>query len=378
MKAPTSELAPVFPLSVQRVVFLGVLALVLLLCPPARADTSARILALADRAGVQAALREAEEARLPPAKKARLLGHLHLRARDVEAARTHLGRALELDPSQDAAWLELALAEHLAGDPQASLRALERGRALGQSRPTFYALAAENLRALEDPQAAHRMLAAGLSRFSSDLALLRAELELELSVGLVATATRTAARLVPISPEPVLERRWIARRLVELGAPAVGAALLEAARAAAPGNMDVAAELAWAYVEAGAPRAAARAIDPARLKSARYAFESAEQYRAAGALQDALRANRYVAVPARRAGQRAVILVELGRLDQARAAAAGVDPAALSDGARFALAYAAAYTGAPAEAARWLDRIEAPSRLPGLPELRRALERARR
>ena len=80
----------------------------------------------------------------------------------------------------------------------------------------------------------------------------------------------------------------------------------------------------------------------------------------------------------KRWSQRAIILAELGRLDQARASVRTTPPSKLSDAARFALAFAATYSGAPAEAVAWLEQIEDATPFPDVPRLREALEGARR
>jgi len=345
---------------------------------PDHGGAAGRILALADAEGLPAAVAAANAARMPPADKDRLLGHLYLRAKDVPAARRHLRRAVKAAPERAAAWLELALAEHLGADPQASLRALAQGRRLGQDRAAFYALGAENLRALHDPIEADRLLTAGVKRLGDEPSLLRLQVGLTLDLGLVQLALTRAEALARVSARPRYERRWVARRLVAAKAPRAAATVLEAARAAAPKDAEIAAELAWAYAQANLPHVAARVIDPERLGSAEHAYAAAELYRGAGDTQAALRVNRLVTPERRRRGQRATILVEAGRLDQALAAAAGLKPERLEDPARFALGFAAVHTARPHRALAYLDAIEAPERFAGLKELRRRLERARR
>lgn len=341
----------------------------------ARADDAVQILERAERGELAAAIREAESARLTPADRAQLLGHLKLRSQDLGAARAHLARAVELEPSRAAAWLELAVVEHLLGSPRASLEALRQGRRLGRDRSTFYVLAASNLRALEDLAGAWVMIGEGLDRLSKSQDLLRFRVAFALDLGLVEAAVAATPGLLEKSPDADLERRWIARRLVDLGAPRAALPLLEAAHARARTDPAVSAELAWAYARVDQPGAAARALDPRHLGSDRYAYEAAEYYRAAGAVQDALRVNGHVADDDRRLAQRVVLLVADGQAERAVAAVAGRGGGALDDTARFALAWAALQLGRPDRAEALIDQIEQPGRFEDLPRLRAQIRR---
>lgn len=357
---------------------LTITAALSLLAGSAWAGPADALLRIADRQGVDAAITAAQTARMSARDRDRLLGHLYLRRRDFEQAKLHLERAVRAAPGLEAAWLELAVVEHELGHPKASLRALERGRGLGQARPSFFALAAENLRLEGAASGADEMLRAGLARFEGDVALLRAQVGLLLDLGAPGAALERAGPLFASSPDPDRERRHLARRLVARGAPGLAAEVLEPVIAAHPNDLTRAAELAWAYAEAGHALAAARLIDPRRGLGARLAYEAAEQYRAAGALQDALRVNGFVTPPARARGQRLVILVESGQLERAAASAADVDVETLGDNPRFALAFALAYTGRPARALGLLEGLEAPERFEALEGLRAAIEGARR
>ncbi|HEX6308052.1 MAG TPA: tetratricopeptide repeat protein [Longimicrobiales bacterium] len=76
-----------------------------------------------------AAWREARE--LPPAFAAALdSGNSAFRARDLEAARAHYRRAIELDPEQSAGWFGLSMVEGQLGNTAAADSAMERVRQL--------------------------------------------------------------------------------------------------------------------------------------------------------------------------------------------------------------------------------------------------------
>jgi predicted Zn-dependent protease len=340
-------------------------------------------LELLDQGRFQQAEALVEEGELAAADRRQLLGYIFLVRGDCGRASTLLRSVVEKAPQRRAAWLYLAVALHRCQRPDESLRALEQVEKRGLQTPGYFALKARGERLTGTSTAAYGTVVNGLRRFNDDAVLLREQVSLLIEIRALATARSRFQRLLSVSASPVEERLWLARALTESKDLQGAAAVLELAHlqvrsggsSAPPGlHQDIAAQLAWTYAQLGNSASAGRLLDPVYLGSARYAFESADQYRIAGDFLAALRANRYVSDFERRANQRIVILVEAGRPEEATAFALGLpDPEVLDDSGLFALSYGLHVTGRRDLARDTLQRIVSPASLPGYDALKERL-----
>ena len=346
--------------------------------PDGHPPTIDRILALADQGQLEAAAELTRTSRLASVDRSQLLGYLALRRGDSDTAEKLLGRVVREAPHRSAAWLYLGIAFYRQGHPGEALRALRQVRSPEARRPEYYQLRARVERLTSSSTLAYATVDEGLRRFEEDPALLREQVSLLIEVGALTQAEFRARELWGKSRDPTRERLWVARAYIDIKDFQRAAALLEVARAALPDRPELAAQLAFVYAEQGHALAAARLLDPRRMGSPHYAFESADQYRLANATEDALRVNAYVADESRRDSQRILILVEGGRLDRALAFADRLGQDHLDRIAQYALAFALAHRGDPSSAERITAALTPGPDLPGLEELQAHLQSCKR
>ncbi len=346
------------------------------------------ILALIEQGRLGAAASLTERSELDEVDRSQLLGYISLLRKDYAQAVAELRAVVRKEPHRRAAWLHLAVAHHHLQEPEETLEALEKAESAGVRSAQYFALKARALRLTRTTTSAYEAIVEGRSRFEDEPSLLREEISLLVQIGATETARTQFQRLLVGGGNPLEERLWFARALTESGELEDAAAILESARLEAelesaedrPVDAEaISAQLAWTYAQLGNAEASARLLDPQRLGSTRYAFESADQYRLAGTYEAALRTNRYVSDPGRRINQRLLVLVEAGRYEQATAFGLTLpDPALLDDTGRFALAFALAATDRRERARKLLAAIEAPEKLSGFDLLQKQLGAVKR
>ncbi len=262
---------------------------------------------------------------------------------------------------------------------RARREALLRGELAGGKLPAYFRLLAQAQERAGRAEAAFETLEEGWRRFPDRPELLRQQALLLVAQGLFLAALDRASQYLARRPDDRAAHLVLGEALRSAGRPREAAVLLEEAALRFEDDAEVAARLALAYARAGHHLASGRLFARAVDLGGDYAYEAAEELRAAGRLSEALRYNARVPDAPRRLRQRLATHLAAERFARAAAldgplAAAG----ALDDVTSYRLAYAHLRAGDLDRAEALCGRVEDPGLAPDVARLLEAVDERRR
>lgn len=225
-------------------------------------------------------------------------------------------------------------------------------------------------------QAAMDTLDEAAARFPQEPGFRRRQVLYLIEAGLYREAAERGRQLLQGSGARAADYAALGTALRRAGAVREALALLEAGRLAHPQDAAIVKALAQAWLDHGAPLAAASLLaGQASLHPELYA-EAAELFRRAGHPRRALILNARVPDPVRKLRQRVGLLLALGHYDALVGLERALHRAGLLEDQeiRYALAYAQYRAGAFAEAERHLVPISRPDLFRKATELRRLMQ----
>ncbi|MBN2496949.1 MAG: tetratricopeptide repeat protein [Deltaproteobacteria bacterium] len=286
-------------------------------------------------------------------------GILDMKAGRPERAIAHFERVLVLKPTQTAVWLYLGQARFQTGRFRESLRALEKGAAVGRKLPAFFQLKARAEKELGLVEAAYGSLEEARGLFPGQDDLVREQALLLVGEGLYAAALSKGQEYLARRPEDRDGYLILGEALRKAGRPREAAVILEQAALRFDQDPEILARLAFAYSTDHRTLAAARLFAKATRLGGEHAFAAAEHFRLAGRFREAMQMNARVQDPKKKLSQR--LAIYLGSAHFSRAAAlegALVSATALDDTCRYRLAYANLRTGDLQTAERLAREVE--------------------
>ncbi len=249
-----------------------------------------------------------------------------------------------IEKGQDAPIVHVYLAQAYLGleQWQKALDALNASGEEGRSVPESYILRAQCHWNLKHYEKAWSALEEGLQRFPQHPALQRRQVFTLVELKLFQEAVNLAQTL--LSPENAKPEDGlaVAEALIRSGEARRAIELLETLRLRFPDHADMAKALAHAWHEDGKPLAAAAIFEEVARTEPAFAFETAELYRQAGRIRQALYWNSRIDDQKKKIRQRLGLLLQVERFEMAAALESRLSRLGLleDEEIRYALAYA--------------------------------------
>ena len=229
---------------------------------------------------------------------------------------------------------------------------------------------------LDQQQAAFDVLDTASSLFPENYGFLRRQVFYLIELGLHQRAADLGRRYLELADAGAEDYVAIGNALRQAREYDLALQFLEAAHLEYPDNVSIAKVLAYTWLEAGKPLAAAEIFRQAAILDPSLISEAAELYRRAGQLYEALMLNGRIVEQDKKLRQRLAILLALQRYEQITTMEEALYRAGLlgEEDLRYALAYAWFQVGDYERAESHLTTLTSPELFRKAVELRRAME----
>ena len=288
-----------------------------------------------------------------------LYGLTLLELADYKAADQQLTQSIAAGQKDPLVYLFLAQARFSLEDFPGAVEAMEQAGDKGKTSVGAFLLHAQSLWRSDEKNRAYEVLSEGIAAFPDDTSLKKNRVMLLVDLGLYQAAVNEGYAYLKDVKSDVKETIAFSQALISAKQYDEAIRLLESARLVHPEEVNVAIQLAQAYLAQGHTFTAARLFEHAARTDAALLLDAAELYRRANRLDTAERLNAKVADQKTKIRQRLGLLIELSRFEEAAALGPRLDRLGLlkEDAVTYGLAYAYFMTGQFDAAERRLKTI---------------------
>ncbi len=308
-----------------------------------------------------------------------IFGLVQLERHEHGAAKKSFEKSIEAGQTEPVVHVFLAQALFGLQDYAGVVEELDRAKGAAEDLPGAFMIRAQAHYKMDDRPVAFRALERGLKRHPGDLELLRFRVLLLVDMELFQQAVVEGRAYLDREEVKREDYAVVCEAFIKGGDPDSAVLLLEEARLRYVEDVDIALQLARAYLKMGRILTAARLFHSVARADVGMVLDAAELYRRAGKLSMALSLNADVAAQDAKVRQRLGILIEMGRFEEAAALEPRLTRLGLleENSVRYALAFALFKTGRFDRVERHLELIRDPALFEKAVELRRAMDLCR-